>query len=266
SSLLVRRSCPTARSTLRTSRSKKKFPRPSEGAADCEGSGGGHAARSLLLGHRDEVTFRSRLSAVSCWAAPSACQGRSVFLGRQDGGNTMSKLRILTATALVTALAVSAGYAQQQQQTQRLAGTIDKVEGGTIVGKGRDGSAVTIKLPDNVVVTAVFKATVADIKPGAYIGSGAVPQADGSQKAVEVHIFAESMRGQGDGHRPGWYGAPNGTMTNGAVEPTGTVSTVGGPGGEPSFVVKYKEGEKRIVVPANAHIVRYEVGSKDDLK
>jgi len=177
----------------------------------------------------------------------------------------MSKLQILTTTAIVTALAVSAGYAQQQQQPQRLAGTIEKVDGGTVVGKGRDGSAVTIKLPDNVVVTAVFKATVADIKPGAYIGSGATPQADGSQKAVEVHIFAESMRGQGDGHRPGWYGAPNGTMTNGAVEPTGTVTTVGA-GGEPTFVVKYKEGDKRIVVPANAHIVRYEVGSKDDIK
>jgi hypothetical protein len=177
----------------------------------------------------------------------------------------MSKLQVLTTTALVTALAVSAGYAQQQQQTQRLAGTIEKVEGSTVIGKGRDGSAVTIKLPDNAVVTAVLKATVDDIKPGSYIGSGAVPQADGSQKAVEVHIFAESMRGQGDGHRPGWYGAPNGTMTNGAVEPTGTVSTVGS-GGEPSFVVKYKEGEKRIVVPANAHIVRYEVGKKDDLK
>jgi hypothetical protein len=174
----------------------------------------------------------------------------------------MNKLGILT-TAAIAALAVSA--VQAQQQTQRLAGTIEKVDGSTVVGKGRDGNAVTIKLPDNVVVTAVFKATVADIKPGAYIGSGAVPQADGSQKAVEVHIFAESMRGQGDGHRPGWYGAPNGTMTNGAVEPTGTVSTVGA-GGEPSFVVKYKEGDKRIVVPANAHIVRYEVGSKDDIK
>jgi len=175
----------------------------------------------------------------------------------------MSKLRILTATALVMASAVSTAHAQQQ--AQRLAGTIERVEGSTIFAKGRDGGAVTLQLPDNVVVTAVFKATVADIKPGAYIGSGAVPQADGSQKAVEVHIFAESMRGQGDGHRPGWYGAPNGTMTNGAVEPTGTVSTVGA-GGEPSFVVKYKEGDKRIVVPANAHIVRYEAGSKGDLK
>src|SRR3954447_10270492 len=177
----------------------------------------------------------------------------------------MSKLQILTTTALVTALAVSTGYAQQQQQPQRLAGTIEKVDGGTVVGKGRDGSAVTIKLPDNVVVTAVLKATVADIEPGAYIGSGAVPQADGSQKAVEVHIFAESQRGQGDGHRPGWYGAQNGTMTNGAVEPTGAV-LASASGSEPSFIVKYKEGDKRIVVPANVHIVRYEVGNKSDVK
>jgi hypothetical protein len=178
----------------------------------------------------------------------------------------MRKLRILTAAALVTAFSVSAVYAQQQQpQTQRLSGTIERVDGNTVFAKGRDGATITLKLPDNVVVTSVFKASVADIKPGAYIGSGAVPQADGSQKAVEVHIFAESMRGQGDGHRPGWYGAPNGTMTNGAVEPTGTVSAAGAPGGEASFVVKYKEGEKRIVVPANAHIVRYEAGSKSDL-
>ena len=176
----------------------------------------------------------------------------------------MSKSRILIATAVVTAFAGSAVYAQQPQ-AQRLAGTIERVDGNTIFAKGRDGSAITLQLADNAVVTAVFKATVDEIKPGAYIGSGAVPQADGSQKAVEVHIFAESMRGQGDGHRPGWYSAPNGTMTNGAVEPTGTVSTVGA-GGEPTFVVKYKEGDKRIVVPANAHIVRYEVGSKDDLK
>jgi hypothetical protein len=179
---------------------------------------------------------------------------------------TMSKLRILTATALAATFAVSAVHAQQpQQQTQRLAGTIERIDGNTIFAKGRDGAAITLKLADNAAVVAVLKASVADIKPGAYIGSGAVPQADGSQKAVEVHIFAESMRGQGDGHRPGWYGAPNGTMTNGAVEPTGTVGAAT-PGAEPSFVVKYKEGEKRIVVPSNAHIVRYEIGSKSDLK
>ena len=173
----------------------------------------------------------------------------------------MTILRTLTAAAIVTTLAATSAYAQ----AQRVSGEIQRVEGNLVFAKGRDGAAITVKLADNVVVTAVLKATVADIKPGAYIGSGATPQADGSQKAVEVHIFAESMRGQGDGHRPGWYGTPNGTMTNGAVEPTGTVSTVGA-GGEPSFVVKYKEGDKRIVVPPTAHIVRYEVGSKSDIK
>src|SRR5262245_43608239 len=178
----------------------------------------------------------------------------------------MSKLGILTTTALVTAVTVSAVHAQQpQQQTQRLAGTIERVDGNTIFGKGRDGAAITLKLADNVAVVAVLKATVDDIKPGSYIGSGAVPQADGSQRAVEVHIFAESQRGQGDGHRPGWYGATDGTMTNGAVEPGGSVVTVGG-SGDPTFLVKYKEGEKRIVVPPTAHIVRYEVGSKSDIK
>ena len=88
----------------------------------------------------------------------------------------------------------------------------------------------------------------------------------GLSQAEAAMLNEVPMRGQGDGHRPGWYGAPNGTMTNGAVEPTGTVATTTGAGGEPSFVVKYKEGEKRIVVPANAHIVRYEVGSRSDLK
>jgi hypothetical protein len=174
----------------------------------------------------------------------------------------MTALKALTAAAVICTLAATSAYAQ----AQRLSGDIQRVEGNLVFAKGRDGSALTVKLADNVVVTAVLKATVADIKPGAYIGSGAVPQADGSQRAVEVHIFAESMRGQGDGHRPGWYGAPNGTMTNGGVEPGGTVGAAPTSGGDPVFVVKYKEGDKRIVVPPTAHIVRYEVGSKTDVK
>ena len=173
----------------------------------------------------------------------------------------------MKASHLLTAFAITALSATSvmAQQPQRLAGEIQRVDGNMVFAKARDGSPITIKLADKVIVTAVLKATVADIKPGMYIGSGAVPQADGSQKAVEVHIFAESQRGQGDGHRPGWYGAQNGTMTNGAVEQGGAVLASAG-GGEPSFTVKYKEGDKRIVVPANAHIVRYEVGSQADVK
>ena len=176
----------------------------------------------------------------------------------------MSKLRILTVTALVTALAVPLVASGRSRPSAWPA----RSSASTATPSSRKAATVPPSRSTcrQVVVTAVLKATVADIKPGAYIGSGAVPQADGSQKAVEVHIFAESMRGQGDGHRPGWYGAPNGTMTNGARRAGGTVGSAAAAGGEPSFIVKYKEGEKRIVVPANAHIVRYEVGSKSDIK
>ncbi len=131
----------------------------------------------------------------------------------------MSRTRILTAIVFAASLSMSAALAQRQQDsTQRLSGTIERVMGNFVFATGRDGNAITLKLADNATVTAVLKATIADIKPGDYIGSGAVPQADGSQKAVEVHIFA---RPQADGghHYAGWYGAPNGTMTNGFVQP-----------------------------------------------
>ena len=178
----------------------------------------------------------------------------------------MMATRLLIVTALATALTISAALAQQQQpQTQRVSGTIERVDGNTIYGKGPDGSAITLKLADNVAITAVMKATFADIKPGDYVGTGAVPQADGSQKAVELRIFP---RPQADGghYYEGWYGAPNGTMTNGFVQPAGTVGATLAGSGEPSIVVKYPQGEKRIVIPANAHVVRNVFGSKDDLK
>jgi hypothetical protein len=85
-----------------------------------------------------------------------------------------------------------------------------------------------------------------------FIGSGAMPQPDGSQHALEVHIFAESMRGTGEGHRP-WDGAPNSTMTNGTVG--AAVSGVDGP----VITVQYKDGEKKILVGPNVPIVRFEI-------
>jgi hypothetical protein len=179
------------------------------------------------------------------------------------GDSAMNSTRLVIATALATALTASAHA--QQQQGQRLSGTIEKVDGNTVHGKATDGSAITVKLANDATVTAVYKATIADIKPGAYIGSGAIPQPDGSQKALEVHIF-QKPQADGGHHYSGWYGAPSGTMTNGFVQPVGTVGAASTGGGEPSFLVKYHDGEKRIVVPANAHIVRYEAGSKDDLK
>jgi hypothetical protein len=174
----------------------------------------------------------------------------------------MNKTRILAAAAFASVIAVTAVSAQQPQ-AQRLRGTIEKVDGNTLLIKSPTGP-VTLTLADNAVVVGVVKATIAEIKEGSYIGSGALPQPDGTQKAVEVHIFAESQRGTGDGHRPGWdgspYGAGVGTMTNGAVGQA--VSSVDGP----VITVKYKDGDKKVVVGPNTPIVRYEVGDKTELK
>lgn len=169
----------------------------------------------------------------------------------------MNTMRILAAAAFATAVAVTAVPAQQQ--TQRVRGTIEKVDGNTLQIKSSAGE-LTLTLTDNALVVGVVKATIADIKEGSYIGSGALPQPDGTQKAVEVHIFAESQRGTGDGHRTNWDGAPGGTMTNGAVGQT--VSSVDGP----AITVKYKDGEKKVVVGPNVPIVRYEIGDKSELK
>src|SRR6266852_2527000 len=173
----------------------------------------------------------------------------------------------LNVAVLATALTVSAALAQQQQPpgTQRVSGTIERVDGNTIYGKGADGSAITLKLADNVAITAVSKATFADIKPGDYVGTGGVQQPDGSQKAVELRIFPKPQA-DGGHYNEGWYGAPKGTMTNGFVQPVGTVGATLTGAGDPSILVKYPQGEQRIVISANAHVVRNALGGKDDLK
>jgi hypothetical protein len=173
-------------------------------------------------------------------------------------------IRMMTIVGIAAAVTVSGSLAQQQAQTQRVSGTIERVAGNAIYGKAADGSAITLKLSDNAAITAVMKATFADIKPGDYVGTGAVPQADGTQKAVELRIFPKPQEDGGHFYE-GWYGAPNGTMTNGFVQPVTATTPTTGPG-DPSIVVKYPQGEKRIVISANAHVVRNVFGNKEDLK
>src|SRR5260370_29890042 len=109
----------------------------------------------------------------------------------------MMRKRLLTVTALATAVTISAALAQQPQpQTQRVSGTIERVDGNMIYGKGPDGGAITLKLADNAAITAVLKATFADIKPGDYVGTGGVAHAHCNHKAVEMGLFP---RPQADG-------------------------------------------------------------------
>jgi hypothetical protein len=162
----------------------------------------------------------------------------------------------VSAFALLLAASLAAA---QAPQTMRLRGVIEKVDGRTVLAKSDKGDQLKLNLADKTLVVEVVKASMADIKDGSFIGSGAMPQADGSQKAIEVHIFAESMRGTGEGFRP-WDGAPSSTMTNGTVG--NTVTGVDGP----VITVKYKDGEKKIIVAPDVPIVRYEIGVVNAVK
>jgi hypothetical protein len=170
----------------------------------------------------------------------------------------MSRFGLIAGIALV-AVSVASTASAQQPPAQRLSGIVLRSAGNVVTVK-TDAGETTVTLADKALIVNVYKASLADIKEGSYIGSGAVPQADGSQKAVEVHIFAESQRGTGDGHRPGWPGAPNGTMTNGAAG--NPVTGVDGL----TVMVKYKDGEKKLLVTPATPIVRYEVGTTASLK
>jgi hypothetical protein len=126
--------------------------------------------------------------------------------------------------------------------------------------KPASGEQAKVMLADNALIVAVVKATLAEVREGTFLGSAAIPQADGTQKAVEVHIFPEAMRGTGEGHRP-YPPLANGTMTNGTASGA-TVAAVDGS----TITVKYTGGEKKIIVSPDAPIVRYEIGGKTDLK
>ena len=169
----------------------------------------------------------------------------------------MRGLTVRIAAAAVLAAGVS-GAVAQQPQTVRIRGAIETVDGNTVVVKAADGADVTLTLTSNAAIVGVVRASLAEIKPGSFVGSAAMPQPDGSQKALEVHIFAESQRGTGEGHRP--YTTPGSTMTNGTVGDMVT-GTDGG-----TLTVKYKGGEKTLVVPPNVPIVRYEIGDRGELK
>ena len=156
--------------------------------------------------------------------------------------------------ALVFAVSIAAA-----QTPVRVRGVIDKVDGKTLSVKARDGAMVQVKLADDAHVLTLDKKSLADVKQGVFVGITAMPQPDGSQKAVEIHIFPEAMRGTGEGHYA-WDLMPNSTMTNGNID-SQVVSNNG-----QSLVMKYKDGEKTISVPANVEVVMFVPATLADIK
>jgi hypothetical protein len=157
-------------------------------------------------------------------------------------------------------LALAMATAAFAQQPGRIRGQIEKVDGDTYVLKTRDGDMLNMKLDDKVRVSALVKATLADIKPDSFIGVAGIPEADGSIKAYSVHIFLPAQRGVvPDRHGP-WDGRPNSTMTNAYVADIVTAKDGG------TLTVKYKDGEKKVIVTPETVIAAAAPGSKDELK
>ena len=169
--------------------------------------------------------------------------------------NCQITVAALASLALgVISMAIAIGTASAQD-TVRIRGTIEHVDGSVYLVKARDGAELKVTLADNPQIAGVVKASLSDIKQGSFVGITGMPRPDGSQSALEVHIFPESMRGTGEGHYP-WDLRPQSTMTNANVE--NVVTAVDGP----TLTLKYKDGEKKIFVPADAPIVSYVPGAR----
>jgi hypothetical protein len=165
--------------------------------------------------------------------------------------------RALAAAAIGLAFSVTAAVAQQPG---RIRGEIEKIDGGMLSVKTRDGAMLKVKLADDARVASLVKASLADIKNDSFIGIAGMPQADGSIRAFSVHIFLPAQRGKVPDRHGAWDARPGSTMTNAYVE-----SMVKGKDGE-TFMVKYKDGEKKIVVTPATVIAAVAPGKKDELK
>lgn len=137
------------------------------------------------------------------------------------------------------------------QETVRVRGTIERVDGDAYIVKARDGSTLKLTLAANAGAAASVKSALSDIKSGFYIGVAVLPQTDGTLRALEVCIFHESIRATGEEHRP-WDLRPKSTMTNATAD-------------GPTLTLMYKDSEKRIVVPEETVVVTYLPGSVAEL-
>ena len=167
--------------------------------------------------------------------------------------------RLLSWIVLGAGLIAAGAALAQQPPTTRVRGTIETFDGHVLDVKARDGASVKIKLADGARVTAITRMKAKDIKQGSYIGVAGMPEPDGSQRAVSINIFPETARGLGDGFHP-YDLQPNSTMTNAAVS-----ELVEANDGR-TLMVKYKDGEKKIIVTPQTQVSTFGPGSKDDLK
>lgn len=164
-------------------------------------------------------------------------------------------------SALLATLATTFALAQAPAQpTVRLRATIEKVDAASITVRERSGEVITLVRPADMAVSEVYPIALSDIKPGNFVGTAAMPQPDGSQVALEVLVFPEAARGTGEGHYP-WDLQPQSTMTNATVADL-AAAPASVPGGQ-KLTLRYKTGEKTVIVPTGTPVVSFKPGNAD---
>jgi hypothetical protein len=173
-------------------------------------------------------------------------------------GHRSTLTRPLVIIAVVVASSLYA-IAQQPSTPSRVRGTIESIDGDVLAVKSRGGEDFKLHMTADLRVVGIARISLADIKVGSFIGTTTVPGPDGGNNAIEVHVFPESMRGTGEGSRP-FDLRPNSTMTNATVAES-VVSNEGH-----ILTVKYKDGEKKVLVAPDTPVVTYVAADKSDLK
>jgi len=167
-------------------------------------------------------------------------------------------MRPLIAVAVI-AVSTSCAFAQKPPTPSRIRGAIASLDGDLLTVKSRSGEDVKLHMNDATKVLGITKVSLADVKVGSFIGATTVPGPDGKPKAIEVHVFPESMRGSGEGSRP-WDLGTNSSMTNATVAESVTAND------GRTLTVKYKGGEKQVEISPDTPVVTYVPGNKSELK
>ena len=168
---------------------------------------------------------------------------RSRMPDSNQGKINMKRLLALSLALLYAAAAIA------QAPPVRVRGKIERLDGQVLTVKTREGPSVAIKLNDNFTVAGVVAASLEDVTAGKFVGVASLPQADGTQTALEVLIFPEAMRGFGEGHYA-WDLMPDSMMTNATVAEVSAVT-------RNIFSLRYKDGEKKFMVPGGVPIVTF---------
>lgn len=169
----------------------------------------------------------------------------------------IARAAVVAGLGLIAASIASTAWAQQPG---RIRGQIEKADGPMLTLKTRDGGTLNVKLDEKARVAALVKASLADIKQDSFIGIAGMPEADGTIKAFSVHIFLPAQRGVVPERHGPWDAKPGSTMTNAVVGNMVTAKD-----GE-TLTVKYKDGEKKVIVGPDTVIAAVAPGNKDELK